>query len=160
MKNLAYTMSIENSYIRSDIADVVDNKAGVMQGVAATEPVLSVPLSPECQISSKIAFTGFSGGLRNPPPCNTIQDDLQLKSSNLSGTTVNYYELFAPSLRGNSSGNPAGDARDVYRFDSQNKLWLNYNVSKFPSFCKRSVSFSLWFDRTNGQARTPSKIFF
>jgi hypothetical protein len=34
MKNLAYTMSIENSYIRSDIADVVDNKAGVMEGVA------------------------------------------------------------------------------------------------------------------------------
>ena len=155
MKNLAYTMSIENSYIRSDIADVVDNKAGVMQGVA-TEPVLSVPLSPECQISSKIAFTGAG----NPPPCNIIQDDLQLKSSNLSGTTVKYYELLAPSLRGNSSGNPAGDARDVYRFDSQNKLWLNYNVSKFPSFCKRSVSFSLWFDRTNGQARTPSKIFF
>jgi len=155
MKNLAYTMSIENSYIRSDIADVVDNKAGVMQGVA-TEPVLGVPISQECQISSKITFTGFG----NPPPCNTIQDALQLKSSNLSGTTVIYYELLAPSLRGNSSGNPAGDARDVYRFDSQNKLWLNYNVSKFPSFCEKSVSFSLWFDRTNGQARPPQKILF
>ena len=142
MKNVASTMIIENSYIRSDI---LDSKT---QSVS-TEPVLSVPLSQECQISTKATFTG-SG---NPPPCNIIQDDLQLQSGALSGTTLKYYELFTPSLRGNMSGKPAGDATDVYRFDPKNKQWLNYNVSKFPSFCGQSVSFSLWFDRTNGQAR-------
>ena len=75
-------------------------------------------------------------------PCNIIQEALEENNG-----TLKYYEMFPPSLR---SSRPA---KDRYRFDPTNKQWLSYNVTKFPSWCGKSVSFSLWLDRFNGQAK-------
>ena len=135
MKSINYDVILEGTHIRVGLESYREEDKMAALSSDASEIALSVAPTPNCQTAS---FTGKT----NPMPCNIIQEALEENNG-----TLKYYEMFPPSLR---SSRPA---KDRYRFDPTNKQWLSYNVTKFPSWCGKSVSFSLWLDRFNGQAK-------
>jgi hypothetical protein len=147
MKSVNYNVLLESAHIRVGLEGYREEDKKAALSSDASEIALSVAPTPKCQTAS---FPGTT----NQPPCNIIQDVLEENVDESNNRTLKYYEMFPPSLRN------ARAAKDRYRFDPKNKQRLSYNVSKFPSWCGKSVSFSLWLDRFNGQARNSESFTY
>jgi len=129
------------SQVRDDISGQLKNEhvfsRAASQVLAVGDPLSTLGLAPPVStVCRPMAFTISP----NPPPCHIIQDDW-FEARDLWNYT--YYEMLTPSIRKN------GPAKDRYLFDPA-KQWLNYNASKFPSWCGKSVTFSMWLERSNG----------